>query len=185
MQRYLLASVIQAALVLAVVLVLVFFMVDITGDPAALMMAREASAEQVQAFRHAMGFDRPLLVQLATVALLMSLCTAVPLGLINGSSPGSRWDVVARAVGLIGQTTPSYWLAMVLIIVFAVHAGWFPTFGRTGVTSVVLPAFALSLATTGYLVRLTRATVLEVRGEDYVRTAHSKGLSREGVYLRH
>src|SRR5574341_443167 len=221
MQRYLLASVIQAALVLAVVLVLVFFMVHITGDPAALMMAREASAEQVQAFRHAMGFDRPLLVQfleyasrmargdfgeslhygvpalplilerlpatvqLATVALLMSLCTAVPLGLISGSSPGSRWDVVARAVGLIGQTTPSYWLAMVLIIVFAVHAGWFPTFGRTGVTSVVLPAFALSLATTGYLVRLTRATVLEVRGEDYVRTAHSKGLSREGVYLRH
>lgn len=211
----------QSLSVLVVVLVLVFFMVRITGDPAALMMAREASTEQVEAFRHAMGFDRPLIVQfldsaskivrgdfgdslhygvpalplilerlpatvqLATVALIMSVCTAIPLGLIGGSNPGSKWDVVGRAVGLFGQATPSFWLAMLLIIVFAVQAGWFPTFGRSGFRSLILPAFALSVGTMGYLVRLTRATVLGVRGEDYVRTAHSKGLPGNAVYLRH
>lgn len=221
MQRYLVSSVMQSFSVLAVVLVLVFFMVRITGDPAALMMAREASTEQVEAFRRAMGFDRPLVVQfldsaskivrgdfgdslqygvpalplilerlpatvqLATVALIMSVCTAIPLGLIGGSNPGSKWDVVGRAVGLFGQATPSFWLAMLLIIVFAVQAGWFPTFGRSGFRSVILPAFALSVGTMGYLVRLTRATVLGVRGEDYVRTAHSKGLPGTAVYLRH
>lgn len=221
MQRYLVSSVMQSFSVLAVVLVLVFFMVRITGDPAALMMAREASTEQVEAFRRAMGFDRPLVVQfldsaskivrgdfgdslqygvpalplilerlpatvqLATVALIMSVCTAIPLGLIGGSNPGSKWDVVGRAVGLFGQATPSFWLAMLLIIVFAVQAGWFPTFGRSGFRSVILPAFALSVGTMGYLVRLTRATVLGVRGEDYVRTAQSKGLPGTAVYLRH
>ena len=221
MQRYLASSLIQSFAVLVAVLVLVFFMVRITGDPAALMMAKEASPEQIQAFRHEMGFDRPLIAQffdylskvvtgdfgdslhyrvpalplilerlpatleLATVALLMAVIVAVPLGLMGGSSPGSRWDFVARTVGLLGQATPSYWLALMLIIVFAVQLGWFPTFGRSGPRSVVLPAFALSISTMGSLVRLTRSAVLEVRQEDYVRTAHSKGLSPQKVYLRH
>lgn len=196
-------------------------MVRITGDPAALMMGKEASPEQIEAFRHEMGFDRPLVVQffdyvskvvrgdfgdslhyrvpalpliierlpatvqLATVALLMAVIVAIPLGLIGGSSPGSKWDFVARSVGLFGQATPSYWLALMLILVFAVQLGWFPTFGRSELKSVVLPAFALSISTMGSLVRLTRSAVLEVRQEDYVRTAYSKGLSAQTVYVRH
>jgi ABC-type dipeptide/oligopeptide/nickel transport system permease component len=221
MQRYLVSSLIQSLAVLVAVLILVFFMVRITGDPAALMMAKEASPEQIEAFRHEMGFDRPLIiqffdytakvvtgdfgeslhyrvpalpliverlpatVQLATVALIMAIVVAVPLGLIGGSSPGSKWDFVARSVGLFGQATPSYWLALMLIIVFAVQLGWFPTFGRSDIKSVVLPAFALSIGTMGSLVRLTRSAVLEVRQDDYVRTAYSKGLSPQSVYVRH
>ena len=221
MQRHLVSSLIQSFAVLVAVLILVFFMVRITGDPAALMMAKEASPEQIQAFRHEMGFDRPLVAQffdyvskvvtgnfgdslhyrvpalplilerlpatleLATVALLMAVIVGVPLGLIGGSSPGSKWDFVARAVGLLGQATPSYWLALMLILVFAVQLGLFPTFGRSGPRSVILPAFALSISTMGSLVRLTRSAVLEVRQEDYVRTAFSKGLSPQRVYLRH
>jgi peptide/nickel transport system permease protein len=177
--------------------------------------------EQIEAFRHEMGFDRPLIVQfleyaskvvkgdfgdslhydvpalpliverlpatvqLATVALIMAVVVAVPLGLIGGSSPGSKWDFLARSVGLFGQATPSYWLALMLIIVFAVQLGWFPTFGRSDIKSVVLPAFALSIGTMGSLVRLTRSAVLDVRQEDYVRTAYSKGLSPQLVYVRH
>ncbi len=221
MRRYFVSSLIQSFSVLIAVLILVFFMVRITGDPAALMMSKEATPEQIDAFRHAMGFDRPLVVQffdyvskvvrgdfgdslhykvpalplilerlpatieLATVALLMAVGIGVPLGLLGGSSPGSKWDFVARSVGLFGQAMPSYWLALMLIVVFAVHLGWFPTFGRGDVRSVVLPAFALSIATMGSLVRLTRSVVLEVRHEDYVRTAYSKGLTAQRVYLKH
>ncbi len=221
MQRYLVSSLIQAFTVLVAVLILVFFMVRITGDPAALMMSKEATPDQIEAFRHEMGFDRPLVVQfvdylskvargdfgnslhyrvpalplilerlpatleLAFVALLMAVVVAVPLGLIGGSSPGSKWDFVARAVGLFGQATPSYWLALMLIVVFAVQLGWFPTFGRDKPQSVILPAFALSISTMGSLVRLTRSAVLEVRNEDYVRTAYSKGLSAQRVYVKH
>ncbi len=221
MQRYLVSTLIQSLAVLAAVLILVFFMVRITGDPAALMMAKEATPEQIQEFRHEMGFDRPLVAQfvdyvgkvvsgdfgdslhyhvpalplilerlpatleLATVALLMAVLVAIPLGLIGGSSPGSKWDFVARTVGLLGQATPSYWLALMLIIVFAVQLGWFPTFGRSGWNAVVLPAFALSISTMGSLVRLTRSAVLEVRQDDYVRTAYSKGLSPRRVYVKH
>lgn len=221
MQRYFVSQLLQSLAVLVAVLILVFFMVRITGDPAALMMAKEATPEQIQEFRHTMGFDRPLLVQfldyvakvavgdfgeslhyrvpalplvverlpatiqLATVALMMAVVSAIPLGLIGGSNPGSKWDFLARTVGLLGQATPSYWLALMLIIVFAVQLGWFPTFGRSGINSVILPAFALSISTMGSLVRLTRSAVLEVRQEDYVRTAYSKGLSAQVVYVRH
>ncbi len=221
MQRYLLSRLLQSLAVIFGVFVLVFFMVRLTGDPASLMMPREASPEEVEAFRHAMGFDRPLIVQfldftsramvgdfgnslhyrlpalplilerlpatveLASVALLIAIVFAVPLGLIGGSRPGSVWDAVARAVGLFGQSIPNFWLALILILVFAVRLGWFPSFGRGGPESVVLPAIALGVFTMGQLVRLTRSAVLEIRSEDYIRTAYSKGLRSRVIYVRH
>lgn len=221
MGHYLLSRLVQSVLVLLGVLLLVFFMVRMTGDPARLMMPRESSPEEIAAFREAMGFDRPLIIQfvdfatgavrgdfgnslhyrlpalplvlerlpatveLATVALLMAVVLAVPLGLIGGSRPGSVWDWLARTAGLIGQSTPNFWLALVLIIIFAVKLRWFPSFGRDEPKSVILPAFALGFFTMGQLVRLTRSTVLEVRQQDYVRTAYSKGLHPRVVYIRH
>ncbi len=221
MQRYLLSRLGQSILILFGVLVLVFVMLRVTGDPVALMVGREASQDDVEAFRRAMGFDRPMIVQffdfalsalrldfgnslhyklpalplilerlpstiwLATVALLLAMVVGIPLGLIGGSNPGSIWDSMARAVGLLGQTVPSFWLALILIIVFAVNLGWFPSFGRDQASSVVLPAFALSVFSMGQIVRLTRSAVLEIRGEDYIRTANSKGLRPRIVYIRH
>ena len=221
MQRYLFSRLVQSLLVIFGVFVLVFFMVRLTGDPATLMMPREASPEEVEAFRHAMGFDRPLIVQffdfvsgavvgdfgnslhyrlpalplilerlpatieLASVALLISVVVAVPLGLIGGSRPGSVWDAMARTVGLFGQSIPNFWLALILILVFAVRLRWFPSFGRDEPKSVVLPAIALGVFTMGQLVRLTRSAVLEIRSEDYIRTAYSKGLRSRVIYLRH
>jgi ABC-type dipeptide/oligopeptide/nickel transport system permease component len=221
MQRYLLSRLVQSVLLLLGVLVLVFFMVRLTGDPARLMMPREASPAEVEAFRRAMGFDRPLLVQftdfmagavvgdfgqslhyrapamklvlerlpatveLAGAALLVAILVAVPLGVIGGANPGSIWDSIARALGLIGQTIPNFWLALLLILLFSVRLGWFPSFGRGEPRSVILPAFALGLFTMGQLVRLTRSAVLEIRGEDYIRTAYSKGLRSRLIYSRH
>jgi peptide/nickel transport system permease protein len=221
MQRYLISRLGQSVLILVGVLVLVFFMLRMTGDPASLMVSREASPEQIEAIREAMGFNRPLYiqffdfarkaivgdfgnslhyripamplilerlpatVQLASVALLMAVVVGIPLGLIGGFNPGSFWDSLARLLGLLGQTVPNFWLALLLIILFAVKLGWFPSFGRDEPKSVVLPAFALSVFSMGQIVRLTRSAVLEIRGEDYIRTANSKGLRPRIIYLRH
>lgn len=127
----------------------------------------------------------PATLQLATTALLFSMIIGIPLGLLAGFNPGSVWDTIARVVGLIGQSVPNFWLALLLILVFAVALGWFPSFGRDQASSVVLPAFALSLFPMGQLVRMTRSSVLEIRGEDYIRTANSKGLRPRVIYLRH
>lgn len=221
MIRYLVSRVGQSLLLLIGVLILVFFMIRLTGDPAALMVPREASAAQVDAFRTAMGFNRPLAVQfmefltnalrldfgqslvqnrpaiqiilerlpataqLAAAAMLLSMALAIPLGIAGGSSPGSLMDSLGRVFGLLGQVMPSFWLALLLILFFAVNLRWFPSFGRDTLLSLVLPSVALSLGAMSQLYRLTRARVLEIRSDDYIRTARSKGLSRVWVATRH
>lgn len=221
MQRYLLSRIFQSVMILVGVLVLVFFMVRVTGDPARLMMPRESSEESIIAFRKSMGYDRPMYVQfgtfmtsafrgdfgnslyfkkpamplvierlpatleLAGMGLLMAVVIAIPLGLVGGSTPGSIWDMLARLLGLLGQSIPNFWLALLMIFFFAVKLGWFASFGRDDWRSLVMPAFVLGLPTMGALVRLTRSSVLEIRGEDFVRTAYSKGLETRLIYTRH
>jgi peptide/nickel transport system permease protein len=230
MQRYILSRIVQSLLILLGVLFIVFFMLQLTGDPVSLMVSRNASPEQMEMLREEMGFNRPVLIQfgdfiggalvgdfgmslrhrqpamkliierlpatveLATTALLIALLIGIPLGLLSGSNPGSFWDTLARGAGLVGQTIPNFWLALILIVVFSVELGWFPTFGRRTwevfgmelpTQSVILPAFSLGLFTTGQLVRFTRSAVLEIKNEDYVRTAYSKGLKDNQIYLRH
>ncbi|HSH01588.1 MAG TPA: ABC transporter permease [Anaerolineae bacterium] len=212
MQRYLLSRTLESLGLLLGVLIIVFFMVRLTGDPASLMLPREASAEQAAAFREAMGFDRPLpiqfaefmfgavqgdfgnslhfrqpafglvidrlpaTIQLATAALIFAIIVAVPIGIIGGSKPGGFVDLIARLIGLIGQTIPNFWLALILMLIFAVRLRWLPSFGRDNWQSVILPAVALGMGTMGQLVRLTRSAVLEIRNEEYIRTARSKGV---------
>lgn len=221
MKTYIVRRTIQSMLLFVGVVVIVFFLVRLSGDPAALMMPREASPAQVQAFRELMGFDRPVLIQLgdyvtsvatgdfgeslrfqthsldlviqrvpltftlATISMGVAILIGVPLGILGGMNAGKFSDLLARGLGLGGQVTPEFWLALILIIVFAVNLGWLPSFGIDGPASYVLPAFALSVGAMGRLVRLTRSTVLEVVGSDYVRTARSKGLSAFDVAGRH
>ena len=221
MGRYFLSKLIQSLVLLFGVLFLVFMMVRVTGDPAALMLSREASPEQLEALREKMGFNDPALVQfkrfmsgailgdfgnslhfktpalplvlerlpatvqLASVGLLMAIIIGIPIGLVGGFTPGSVVDSVGRFVALIGQSVPNFWLGLMMIIFFGVRLGWFPTFGRDSWNSVVMPAFVLGLPVMGQLVRLTRSAVLEIRGEDFIRTAHSKGLEPRTIYLKH
>jgi ABC-type dipeptide/oligopeptide/nickel transport system permease component len=218
---YLTRRLLQALLFALGAVILVFFMVRLTGDPSALMLAREATPEQRAAFRAATGLDRPLheqlvaylgglargdlgrslrmgqdnltlilerlpaTVELALAALLLAIMIGVPLGLIGGMAPGTLSDKLVRAVGLAGQTVPNFWLGMLLILVFAVNLRLLPSFGRDSLASVVLPAFALGFAVLGQVLRLTRAAVLDVRGEDYIRTARAKGLKPGRISLRH
>lgn len=221
MRRYLLSRFVQSVLMMLGVLCIVFFLVRLTGDPARLMMPREASPQEVEAFREAMGFNQPLYRQfvtymrgalvgnfgqslhfrapamglvmeripatfeLAAAAMIFALMIAIPLGVIGGSRPGSAWDSACRVVGLIGQTVPNFWLALIMIALFSVQLRWFPTFGRDGVRSLVLPAVALGLFPLGRFTRLVRSAVLEVRSEDFIRTAYSKGLFDGRVYAHH
>ena len=127
----------------------------------------------------------PASLQLAFVGLLMAVGIAIPLGLAGGTRPGSWIDAVGRTIGLLGQTVPAYWLALVMIIVFAVNLRWLPTSGRSDFSSVLMPAFTLALPTMGRLVRLTRSAVMEIMGDDYVRTARGKGLSNQNIFYRH
>lgn len=221
MQRYFLSKLAQSLLLLFGVLFLVFMMVRVTGDPAALMMPRESSPEQIEAFREEMGFNDPLLVQfgrfiskavrgdfghslhfktpamplvlerllptvqLASAGLLMAMIIGIPIGLVGGFTPGSVTDSFGRFIALLGQSVPNFWLGLMMILYFGVRLGWFPTFGRDQWNSVVMPAFVLGLPVMGQLVRLTRSAVLEIRGEDFIRTAHSKGLEPRTIYTKH
>lgn len=127
----------------------------------------------------------PATVELAAVGLLMAVIVGIPLGLAGGLNPGSVLDSIGRFLGLLGQSIPNFWLALILILVFAVQLRWFPAFGRDEPKSVILPAFVLGLAVSSQILRMTRSTVLEVRGEDYIRTARSKGLHPRTIYLKH
>ncbi len=221
MQRYFLSKLGQSIILLFGVILLVFVMVRLTGDPASLMMSREASPEALEAFRESMGFNDPVLVQfwdflkgavvgdfgnslhfktpampmvvdrlpatvqLAATGLLLAVVVGIPLGLVGGFNPGSVVDSIGRFLALLGQSIPNFWLLLILILFFAVGLGWFPSFGRDELKSVVLPAFVLGLPVMGQIVRLTRSAVLEIRGEDYIRTARSKGLQPRTIYTKH
>jgi len=211
----------QSVLLIIGVLIIVFFMVRLTGDPASLMVSRDATPEQIAAFRESMGLDRPvgeqffeymfgvlrgdlgdslrlrvpnaeLIIQrlpatleLAFTALLFAMLVGIPLGIIGGFYPNTPWDYLARVIGLMGQTIPSFWLAMILIILVAVPVPWIPTFGRDGLNSLILPTLALSLGGLGQLTRITRSVVLEIRNEHYIRTARAKGVHERHIALRH
>ncbi len=222
MYAYIFSRVIQSILLLFGVIVIVFFMIRLTGDPVSLMVPKEASAEVREAFREAHGFNRPLVVQffdyffglfrldfgdsikykepalnliigrfpqtftLATVALLLAMVIAIPIGIIGGYQPGSLVDTLGRSLGFAGQSIPSFVLALYLILIFSVGLGWLPTlFDRDNWQTMIMPAAALSFGAIGQLVRLTRSSVLEIRNEDYIRTARSKGLSGRAIGLNH
>ncbi len=136
----------------------------------------------------------PATIELASAALLMAVLMGVTIGILGGSNPNTILDSLARGIGLLGQTIPTFWLGLILIIIFSLHLGWFPSFGRETFTflgltlpdkSIILPAFALSLFTTGQLARFTRSAVMEVMNEDYVTTAYSKGLKKKRIYVKY
>ena len=136
----------------------------------------------------------PATIELASVALLMAILMGVTIGILGGSNPNTILDSLARGIGLLGQTIPTFWLGLILIIIFSLNLGWFPSFGRETFTflgltlpnkSIILPAFALSLFTTGQLARFTRSAVMEVMNEDYVTTARSKGLKKKRIYFKY
>jgi peptide/nickel transport system permease protein len=121
---------------------------------------------------------------LAGLTIVISSLIAVPLGIVSALRRGSGLDVGIRVVAVLGQSMPSFWVAMLLMLVLAVHLHLFPVSGL-GVQNIVLPTLTLAFFQIAILLRLVRSEMLEVMGQDYVRTARAKGVSELGVTLRH
>ncbi len=124
-------------------------------------------------------------VVLTVAALGLALVLAVPMGILSARRRGGAGDAIVRLAALVGSAAPSYALAFGLIILFAVKLSWLPAVGYGSVAQMVLPAIALSLAPMAQLTRLIRASVLDVLGQDYIRTARAKGLSEQIVVMKH
>lgn len=127
----------------------------------------------------------PATLELAIAALVVAIVIAFPLGVVAAVRKDSGWDHGAMAVSLIGVSIPNFLMGPLLILFFAVWLGWFPVSGRDGISSLVLPAITLGTAMAAILSRMVRATLLEVLGEDYIRTARAKGLGPGAVIWRH
>ncbi len=130
---------------------------------------------------------------LAAISLALSTLIALPVGVFAASRRGKFSDTLAMGVAQVGVAIPNFWFALLLVYLFAVTlrlvpAGGFPGWGAgfgVSLKSLILPSIALALPQAAILARVTRSALLEVLGEDYIRTARAKGLSRRQVLYRH
>ncbi len=130
---------------------------------------------------------------LALIAILLSTALAIPLGVVAAARHNRATDLGVMGFSQLGIAIPNFWFAMLLILLFAVHLRWLPAGGFAGwdagawpaLRSLLLPALALALPQAAILARVTRSSVLEVLGEDFVRTARAKGLSRGAALWGH
>ncbi len=127
----------------------------------------------------------PATLQIAVPAFLVSTSLALVVGIVSAMRRNSFADHASRVTALVGDSVPSFVLAYLLIIVFSVTLGILPVAGRGTWQHFVLPSLTLGLATTASIMRLTRSSLLDVLGEDYVRTAQAMGLPRRTVIVRH
>jgi len=233
MSVFIIRRVLQSVIVLLVMSVIVFVGIYAIGDPAELLVAEDASEQEIARSRQDMGLDKPLWQQygifvgnavtgdlgksfvfklpamdlilqrlpatfeLTLAALFLSVGIGVPLGLIAGLYPEAAFSRVIMAGSILGFSLPSFWVGLMLIMVFAVMLGWLPSTGRgqtsdvlgiplsiltwDGLTHLILPAFNLSLLKMALIIRLTRAGMREVMLTDYIKFARAKGLATRRV----
>ena len=123
--------------------------------------------------------------QLAVASMVVAVAIGVPLGLMAALFRSSWLDAGSMIVALLGVSMPSFWLGLLLIVTFSLYLGWFPATGGGDLRHLVLPAVTLGMIASAIIARLTRSSMLEVLGQDYVRTARAKGLAWWGVVVRH
>jgi len=136
----------------------------------------------------------PKTLSLAILSFMISLLIAVPAGVISALKRNSLVDYGVSVFAYVGVSMPSYWFGILLVVVFAVNLGWFPAIGYTSISEggvgewfnhLLLPAIACGAAYSAILMRFVRAGLLEVLGNEYIRTARAKGLPERAVISRH
>jgi len=132
----------------------------------------------------AIAAEFPFTLQLAIGGFVIGLLLGATLGVIAGVWPNGWVDTVCMTAALAGLSLPSFWIGMILIQVFATQLGWVPVLG-TGFDALILPSISLGLFIAGGLARLTRNSIIEVMGQDYIRTARAKGLTGLRVVAKH
>ncbi|ODT81774.1 MAG: peptide ABC transporter [Pelagibacterium sp. SCN 64-44] len=216
--------------VMALVVTIVFVIVRVTpGDPAAVMLGPDATADDIASLRQRLGLDASIPQQflayvggvlrgdfgqsiflnmpvtealmqraeptffLTIFSLAIATLIALPVGVLSAYWRGSVFDQAATALAMFAASVPSFWLGLILMQVFAVKMGWFDASGYGGpgasfatrMHHLVLPAVTLGLVSSALITRFTRASMLDVLNDDYVRTARSKGMSEWRVVVRH
>lgn len=203
------------------VTVVVFVLVRLTGDPAAIMLPPQAPPSAVAAFRAEYGLDHPLIVQyvdflrgivtgnlgtsiryevpvteligsrflatfsLALASIALSVVIGVGLGVLAGTFQHTKIDTFARLVALGGQAIPTFYLGIILILIFGVWFHVLPTVGMGGPSSFILPCITLGFFLVPLVLRVTRNSVLDELNQGYVRTARSSGMSERRIILVH
>ncbi|WP_339161898.1 ABC transporter permease [Siminovitchia sp. FSL H7-0308] len=137
----------------------------------------------------------PNTLLLMGVSLLITFLLAMPLGILSAIRPYTKLDYTVTAGSFLGMATPNFWLGLMMIILFGVQLGWFPTGGTATLNApfsiwdrlhhLIMPALVLAVADMAALTRYTRASMLEVLQQDYIRTARSKGFDERTVVLKH
>lgn len=230
MVRYILQRFVGMAVVMFLVVTIVFVIVRVTpGDPAAVMLGPDASAQDIADLRARLGLDQSLLIQyfyyigqllkgdlgqsiflnmpvgaalldraeptffLTVLSLLIACIIALPVGIYAAYRRGSFVDQAATTVAMLAASIPSFWLGLILMQFFAVRLNLFPVSGYGGPGSsfvdrmyhLILPAIALGLVSSALILRFTRASMLDVLGDDYIRTARAKGVIERRVVMKH
>ena len=237
MTAYVIRRLMQSVVVVLIMSVIVFFGVNVVGDPVDMLINPEADQADIEAAIRALGLDKPigeqylyflknaitgnlgtsfifgepalqLIVQrmpatleLALTALMMAIFLGIPLGLYAGLKPDSPVSRTIMAGSILGFSLPTFWVGLMMIMVFAVMLGWLPSTGRgetatfLGITSslftlnglqhIFMPALNLALLKISLVIRLTRAGTREAIHQDYIKFARAKGLSPHRVIMVH
>jgi len=135
----------------------------------------------------------PITIELAMLSLLVAVAIAIPVGVLSAVRRNSVWDYLANGASLCGLSVPSFWLGIMLILLFSVRLGVLPASGFVplwedpvaNLKRMIMPAFVLGTALTAVLMRQTRNSMIEILSADYIRTARSKGLAGRAVVFRH
>lgn len=131
------------------------------------------------------GERMPVTMGLGALALVFAVALSIPLGVAAALRPNSFVDRIALWIAVLGQAMPSFWFALILMLVLGVWWRWLPISGAGGFDHYIMPAIALGYYATPAIMRLTRAGMIEVLQSDYIRTAHAKGLSTGKVLFKH
>jgi len=150
----------------------------VRGDLGTSIRSRRAVTTEI-------GENLASTAQLALAAMLVAVGIGIPLGLLAALSRNSWLDVASMGTALLGVSMPSFWLGLLLIFVFSLHLAWFPATGGGDLHHLILPSVTLGMIAAAIIARLTRSSMLEVLGQDYVRTARAKGLGGFSVVVRH
>ncbi len=208
--------------ILIVVSFVVFWLMSLSGDPAATIMGDVATAEQIEAKREAMGLNRPLIVRygeymwnllhgdfgkslggldvweqfstrfpftlmLCAGSIILTVIISIPAGITAALNEGRWTDSIISAGAMRGVSLPPFWLGMLMILLFGVKLGWFPTSGIQGgvFRSLVLPSVTSAITALASMTRQTRSSMLDNLGADFLRTARAKGVKENTVVWTH
>lgn len=127
----------------------------------------------------------PITLRLACIGMLVALVIAIPLGTISAIKQYSVVDGFATVFGMLGIAMPSFWVALMMILIFSLKLGWLPSGGIEGFKSMILPAASIGFGCCANIMRTTRSSMLEVIRTDYIRTAKAKGVKKKDIVGKH